>query len=1137
MNKSLPLRLYAGLALSIIIVLLVVFFTITALQKQEEGSKWVTYTLKVLDKVRDIRYTIVQMRGSRRVYWFTGRTHSLDFFYSGSSVLPNLVQDLKKEVEDNPFETLTVNRLDSSISNLQVFWSTDGMVSHEISKEKITSITEEEEKKLTTIDALFELIKAEESRLLAIRESNLSKYNSEAKQLIIGGIILLMIVVLVLVNAVIATLKSRYRAGNRLQASLAEMEKINAAAEENNWVLNGVAKINQQIQSADGTSNLSQDIISSIVDYMELPAGAIYLADDEGKTLTMTASVAVSKNAHSRCDVGVGIVGNAALHRTISLTKSIPDQYWKIESALGNTSGKGQIACVPLWVAEHLKGIVELGNLNEFSHKEILLLEAIITNLSTAIHARQTRVKINMLLEQVQEQKESMLSQQEELRQTNEELSKQAEELQASEEELRTQEEELRQINSELIEKNDTVENARQALILKAQELEATSKYKSEFLANMSHELRTPLNSVLILAKLLSDNNPNNLQPKQIEYAKIIHKSGADLLQLINDILDLSKIEAGRVELVIEKVSIESIVNDLSQLFSVVASEKGILYETKVAQTMPAFIHTDKQRTEQVLKNLLSNSFKFTPKGGSVTMSFESRDQFDRKRIAISVSDSGIGISKAKQQLIFEAFQQADGSTSRQYGGTGLGLSISKELAKLLGGEIEVNSEEGKGSTFTIILPLELKIEKKEQPHAPVHKQVNISLENVTEQEKVEDDRSRIKSNDKVMLIIEDDENFATILKDFARDKGYKPVVALKGDEGLLYAKKYQPDAIILDIQLPVIDGWSLLKELKSDQELSSIPVHIISAFDDIRLHNAGALAYVRKPIDRQGLETAFKTIDVYLNEHLKKILIISSAHFKDESLKQLFREKHHDVSFVQVATIDEAKEKLSREKYACLIADIDNNVTGGIQDLQLLQQEMHDHSIPVIIFLDTDISQADEFQLKKISDAIIRNSPSVNSRLKDELELFLYKVQESDQQQEEKHFTIPVDDSTLTNKKVLLVDDDMRNVFALSNALEMQQVQVITAADGKDALNKLKNDSSISLVLMDIMMPEMDGYEAIRKIRGELNLTGIPIIALTAKAMAGDREKCIAAGASDYITKPVDVQKLLSLMRVWLAK
>jgi len=1135
MKKTLPLRLYAGLAIAVVIVLTVGAFTIYALQKQEEEIKLVNKSVTLISQLRDIRYNLLQMRGARRAFGITGKENYFDFFNNGKAVIPNRLDDLKKEASDNLIQTIQINRLDSSLTSLFTFWENRGKINAGLSNEIFSAITIEEETMLSKIYSLFELIKAEEGRVLSIREASLAKYNTLTKQVIIGGILILMFVVLVLVNAVIVTLKSRIRSGFRLHNNLAEMEKANAIADEKNWVLEGVSVINNNIHSATGDSDLSSDIIKSVVNYMELPAGAIYLADEAQKKIIMTGAVAVSSVANKTFDVGVGIVGNAAQQKKLSLTKDIPVDYWKIESAMGATSGKGQIACLPLWVDNQLKGVIELGSLNEFSARQLLLLEAVANNLASSIHARQSRLKINKLLEQVQEQKESLLGQQEELRQTNEELSKQAEELQASEEELKTQEEELRQSNTELHERNDTIENARQALLLKAKELEATSKYKSEFLANMSHELRTPLNSVLILAKLLADNNLNNLQPKQIEYAKIIHKSGSDLLELINDILDLSKIEAGKVELIVEEIAVDSIVMDLTQLFSVVASEKEILYETTVAKNIPLVIHTDKQRVEQVLKNLLSNAFKFTPKGGSVSISFENRDQFDRKRIGISVTDSGIGISKEKQQLIFEAFQQADGSTSRQYGGTGLGLSISKELVRLLGGEIEVRSEEGTGSTFTIILPHELKIEKKTIEEA-VLAPVNIQLDNVTPQEKVEDDRNSIGGNDKIMLIIEDDEGFATILKDFARDKGYRPIVALKGDEGLLYARKYIPDAIILDIQLPVIDGWSLLKLLKEDEKLKNIPVHIISAFDDSRLHTAGALAYVKKPIDQGGLEKAFDTIGAYLSETIKKVLIISATHFKDASLKQLFQEKHHDTSFIQVASVEEAKQKLTNEKYACLIADIGNNVADGMRDLQLIQQDLHDHQIPVIIYLDTDISPADELQLKKISAVIVRDSPSANSRLKDELELFLFKVEKSDQQQEPKNYNTQFTDGSLVGKKVLLVDDDMRNVFALSNALEIQQVVVIPAADGKECLKILKTDPEIDLVLMDIMMPEMDGYEAIKNIREGLKLTRIPIIALTAKAMTGDREKCITAGASDYITKPVDVQKLLSLMRVWLA-
>ncbi len=1135
MKKSVVFRLYAGITLAVVMFLVVIYYTLNTLQKQETENTWVTQIVKVIEKLRDIRYELLQMRAARHNYWITGNENYLNDYLSGMKTVPTHTQLLLTDVKDDEIIQPKVKELDASVMALFTFWENTGKVNNALSKENFTNITNTEEEKVKAIYNQFDRLISMEIMTLSNREKNLTKYNSQVKQTILIGVIGLLILVMLLVNAVVKTLNSRIRAGNKLQRIIEDMEKVTRQFEEKNWVLEGVSYINTQMLSNERKTKLQEDIINAVVTYLEVPAGAIYMADEYAITLTISASVAVSASAGSFFRVGEGIVGNAALQKKITLIKNIPPDYWKIESATGITSGKGEIACVPLWVDDELKAVIELGNLNPFSDKQIQLLEAISNNLASAIHSRQASEKNYRLLHQVQEQKETLLSQQEELRQTNEELTRQADELQASEEELKTQEEELRQINQELIEKTDTLETARQAILLKARELESTSRYKSEFLANMSHELRTPLNSVLILAKLLEDNSHKNLTDKQIEYAKIIHKSGTDLLELINNILDLSKIEAGKVDLIVEEVKLTNIVDNLSQLFSVVASEKKVVFSTQIQENLPPIIKTDIQRVEQVLKNLLSNAFKFTGEGGSVSLQFENYDTNDKKRIGIKVMDSGIGISTEKQNLIFEAFQQADGSTSRQYGGTGLGLSISKELAKLLGGEITLSSEEGKGSIFTLILPWEIIPQEKTTEIVPGDV-ILASPEYIIPQEKVEDDRNKIEPKDRVMLIIEDDETFASILKDFAREKGYKPIVALKGDEGLFYARHYKPDTIILDIQLPVIDGWTLLKMFKEDPRLSGIPVHIISAFDDNRLHSSGALAYVKKPIDKKGLEKAFETIGTYLSENIKKVLVISDSHLIDENLTQLFWDKQNDVSFIHEPSLDNARERIHAEKFDCLIVDIGNKIAEGIRDIQLIRNEMEAQPIPVIIYLDTDISPADEWQLKKVSNAIVRESPYKNSRLKDELELFLYKVEESRNNPVPISGPASINDDGLKGKKILLVDDDMRNVFALSNALEIQKLDVIAAADGRESLNILAKNKDIDLILMDIMMPEMDGFEAIKKIRGELKMTNIPIIALTAKAMTGDREKCLEAGASDYITKPVDISKLLSLLRVWLS-
>lgn len=1135
MKKSLPLRLYTGLGLSIILVLLVGYFSINALQNQIEQTEKLVHTKQSIGLVRDIRFNILQMRGSRRAYWISGNTDQLALYKVSANIIHPLLLNLKKEMLHMPEMSEKIASLDTAIAKLFFFWEHDGSIQVNDSKEKVAIIVEKEEQILSAVYRNIELSKNELSNQLEDIEKQLKASFSESRQVIVGGVILLITIVLLLVNAVIATFKSRYRSSLRLKETVEKMEAINQSATEKNRLLEGVSYINDHIQNSRTLKALANNVIRAVVGYLEVPAGVLYIKDDSKDYLEMVSGVAISSDAKIGFRIGEGIIGNAALQKKAVSIKDVPRDYWHVETSLGDVVGQGEILCMPLWLDDELMGLIELGIFGTFSEHQKLLLENISHNVAVAIHSQKANTKINKLLQEVQENKESLVSQQEELRQTNEELSRQAEELQASEEELRTQEQELRQINNELIDKNTAVETARQALMLKAKELENTSKYKSEFLANMSHELRTPLNSVLILAKLLSDNNPKNLTPKQIEYASIIYKSGTDLLQLINDILDLSKIEAGKIDLTIEEVGIDTIATDLKQLFTVVALEKKINFEISVADNVPKLIKTDLQRVEQILKNLLSNAFKFTPQLGTVSIAFENRDQFDQKRIGISVTDSGIGISAEKQQLIFEAFQQADGSTSRKYGGTGLGLSISKELVRLLGGEIEVSSEEGKGSKFTIILPHE-SAESIGKHEALAIAEMPL-LNDVAEQNKVEDDRNNLSDADQVMLIIEDDVNFATIVKDFARNKGYKVLVALQGDEGLLYAKKYKPSAIILDVQLPVIDGWSLLKIFKEDPDTKNIPVHIISAFDDSRLHTGGALAYVKKPVDIDGLNKAFNTIGLHLTGKIKHLLIISENHFKDESLQLLFKEKQKEIDFATADTVEAAKLIMEQQRFDCVLVDIGESVDMGLSELLAWKPQLLEQNIPVIIYLSADISAANELQLKKISDVVIRDSPLVNSRLKDEIELFLFNVHQIADKPPTHAHNFTGNDISLEGKKILVVDDDMRNVYALSTALEIENVAVITAADGKESLEMLEKNTDIDLVLMDIMMPEMDGYEAMRKIRGELKLLKLPIIALTAKAMAGDREKCIEAGASDYITKPVDLQKLFSLIRVWLAQ
>lgn len=731
---------------------------------------------------------------------------------------------------------------------------------------------------------------------------------------------------------------------------------------------------------------------------------------------------------------------------------------------------------------------------------------------------------------ELQYKQEALEQQQEELRQINEELTHQAEVLKASEEELRVQEEELRHVNAELEEKTEAIELARRALVIKAEELEQASRYKSEFLANMSHELRTPLNSVLILANLLKENKTGNLTEKQTDYARIIHKSGTDLLNLINDILDLSKIEAGKIEMHFEDVRINELAADMEELFKMMAKEKNIIFDIR-QENARGTIKTDKQRLEQVIKNLLSNAFKFTDKGGSIGLSFTGQDDY----LQIAVKDTGIGIPPEKQQLIFEAFQQADGSTNRRYGGTGLGLSISRELTKKLGGKMTLESVQGAGSTFTLTIPV--------HPHeAHVSAVENIQevkalpvLDDIKEQQEVSDDKNKIKTGEQVILIIEDDAQFASVLQDFAHEKGHKTIIALKGDEGLYYARKYNPVAILLDLNLPIIDGRSILRILKSEETLKHIPVHVISADDQSNVLMADIESYFRKPLQANDLEKAFSGIEQQIRSKYNNILIVSAnKEINKHTLELLTAEKHIAVVYDNVKSIEEAINQLGNKKYDCLVVDIEKDINNGLKLLQQLKQAAG-NDIYIMVYLDMDISASEEMQLRRYSSSIIRRSSYALDRITDEVALFLHKIKHANP------VTVPVQyekmtDNVLKGKKVLLADDDMRNVFALTALLEEQGMVIVAAENGKEALVQLSEHPDTDIVLMDIMMPEMDGYEAMRQIRKELNRKELPVIALTAKAMTGDREKCIEAGASDYITKPVDSNKLFSLMRVWLS-
>jgi len=773
--------------------------------------------------------------------------------------------------------------------------------------------------------------------------------------------------------------------------------------------------------------------------------------------------------------------------------------------------------------------------------KEKRAAELAVANIELAYQSKEKEkraAELEVINQELSNQAEELQTQQEELKQMNEELEEQAQNLRQQQEELQMTNEELEEQTQSLEIKNVEVEAAKNDIEQKTKQLEISSKYKSEFLANMSHELRTPLNSLLILSKDLSENRNKNLDDIQVESAEIIYKSGTDLLVLINEVLDLSKIEAGKMSINVENVSLRNFTSELVREFKHHAEQKGLKLNVKLGDDLPVFIRTDSQRLNQILKNLLSNAIKFTERG-SVSISIERASE---STVNISVADTGIGINEDKQMAIFEAFQQAEGGTSRKYGGTGLGLSISRELAKLLGAEIKVNSKLNEGSTFSLILPLEIFQEQEpvntNAPKVPVMFRSHASEDAIfLNYPHIEDDRDTISIDDKTVLIIEDDLKFAEILLKHANNKGFKCLSATTGEDGLLLASKYKPQAIILDMSLPGINGHVVLLELKADPSVRHIPVHIISGEDrTLEPIKEGAVEYLMKPIAKKDLEEAFSRIENFVNRKIKNLLIIEDSENSRKAMRVLIG--NGDVKCFEAGTGKEALEMFEQNHIDCMILDIGLPDMSGFELIRKLEQVKEQHMPPIIVYTGKELTKEENYELQKYAESIIIKGVKSEERLLDETSLFLHRTISNLPKSKQLIINNLYDKEAVFHEKtILLVDDDMRNLFALSKILKERGMEIIKAENGINALEMLELHPGINMVLMDIMMPEMDGYEAMKRIRSQLKFRRLPVIALTAKAMKDDKQKCIDAGANDYITKPIDVERLLSLMRVWLSQ
>lgn len=960
---------------------------------------------------------------------------------------------------------------------------------------------------------------------------------------------------------------------DRLTASLNKMAlALRQTSSENkaqSWLKNGQNQLNETMRGDMDIMELSTRVITFLAEYLEVQMGAMYLTAKDEEILKLYGSYAFTKRKqlNDQFKFGEGLVGQAAFGRqTISLTK-LPEDYSRIISATGDMQPRN-VVVQPLIYDKKLMGVIELASKEEFSEQQMEFIRAVSENIAISINSSKSRVRLKELLEETQQQAEELQTQQEELKVANEELEEQTKALRENEKELQTQQEELRVTNEELeekthslelqkkevAEKNQVLTKMKNDLEEKARQLELTSKYKSEFLANMSHELRTPLNSLLILSKNLLQNKKGNLNDDQLESIEIIRKSGNDLLTLINEILDLSKIESGKMSVNIERVRLEEITKNIRRNFGHMISEKGLELQINVDDEMPPAIDTDMVRLEQLIKNLVSNAIKFTDEG-HISVSFEpatSKTKFHNpdiepeKYFALSVSDTGIGIPREKQLIIFEAFQQADGSTSRNYGGTGLGLSICKEIARLFNGEIQLNSTEGEGATFTVYLPYHFNESQKSEPG---HSAVNIENKDSGKEKPkkkfetlktsairhIDDDRENLGPDDRVILVIEDDDNFARILKKQCHEKHFKFLHAPTGETGLIMADKHIPDAVILDIKLPGIDGITVLDRIKDNPKIRHIPVHMMSALEEtIDVYQKGAMGYLNKPIDSTDMDHAFAKIEDILDKKVKDLLIVEdNEDMRNQIIDIVGRE---DVEPRGVGTAEEAYRLIAENKFDCVILDLGLPDMSGFDLLKKLDEDENIEVPPVIIYTGQELSREENRELKKYAESIIIKGVKSEERLLDESALFLHRVVDHLPSSKQKIITTLHDkDAIFRDKKVLLVDDDMRNVFALSKILDEKGMQVIEAENGKVALEKLQKEKDMDIVLMDIMMPVMDGYEAMRKIRKKPEFKSLPIIALTAKAMKDDYEKCIAAGANDYMTKPIGIEKLTSLMNVWL--
>ena len=1127
----LPAKSIFGFVLAIIAVIVIALLSYQSLQNANMSARNLAHSVEVLAQLESLLSTLKDAETGQRGYLLTGDERYLEPYSNARAELPNELNKVRPLLSGRAAQLRRLEILET-VSKQKMDELESTIVERRAGRAEAALAIVHTERGKVYMDRIRSLVvdmEAAERELVSQRAVEAKQAATLSLAVSWGGAIVL----LVLIAGSAAVASRDYRA-RQAQA----------------WIGAGQMGLGERMQGDQPLERLGTNILGYLATFLRAQVGALYIAE-AGQFRRFAAYALPPAVEAMALRPGDGLIGQALKENRTLRVRNVPSGYLPIASATG-AGTPTELLILPASVDGVVHAVVELGFFGETAPEARELLSRAADTIAVAVRASKDRQRLEELLQETQRQSEELQAGQEELRVSNEELEEQGRALRESQSSLEAQQVDLEHANAQLEEQTQLLEHQKDALAkahsfvtARSDELQRANEYKSEFLANMSHELRTPLNSTLILAKLLADNKEGNLSEQQVKFAQTISSAGNDLLLLINDVLDLSKIEAGKVELAPEKVAVADVVEPLLKTFRPNAEEAGLEFSAKIEPGVPELIETDPQRLGQILKNLLSNAFKFTDKGAVTLRVFLAQPG----TLSFSVRDTGVGIAPHQQDVIFEAFRQADGSIHRKYGGTGLGLSISRDLAALLGGVISVQSELGAGSTFTLSLPTNFTpvierraVEPAAVPAAPPLKAAALPAAAAPPARGVlDDDRHAIAQGGRVILAVEDDSAFATILRDLVREMGFQCVMGSSAGEGLDLALHYQPSAILLDVNLPDHSGLAVLEQLKRNPKTRHIPVHMISVADYRReALGLGAIGYILKPAQREQLIEALRRLETKFSQSMRHVLVVEDDARQRESIRQLL--SNDDVQITAVANANDALTHLKARTFDCMVLDFNLPVVSGYDLLEKMSQQEEVAFPPVIVYTGRALTRDEEQRLRRFSKSIIIKDARSPERLLDEVTLFIHQVESKLPPEHQQMLKTARDrEAALEGRRVLVAEDDVRNIFALSSVLEPKGVTVVIARNGREALTTLANCSRdgtpIDLVLMDIMMPEMDGLTAMREMRKESRWKNLPIIALTAKAMADDQEKCLAAGANDYIAKPLDVEKLLSLVRVWMPK